>query len=157
MAELAKGLSTYAPQLKAITTLLQVSGELNKGRALDAQARSEAAQLKRQATNQRGISQRESSEARRRGEVARSRAQAVAAASGATADDPTVTNIMGDIEGRTEYNALSALYNGEFSASGLDQTADARRRMGRAARGAGRMQAGATILSNAGSLIDAFK
>lgn len=157
MAELATTLKTYAPQAKAIATLLQVGGQFDKGRAADEQARIEAAQLRRQATNQRGISQREASEARRRGELATSRARAVAGASGAGADDPTVTNVIGDIEGRGEYNALTALYNGDFTARGMDATARAARRTGRAARGASRMQAGATILSNAESLLDVFK
>jgi hypothetical protein len=46
---------------------------------------------------------------------AQSRLQALAAGSGGGADDPTVIKLGQDIAGQGEYNALSALYQGQSS------------------------------------------
>ena len=88
-------------------------------------AKFEAAQYNQAAGQERASSQRAAIEARRQGRLKQSRAVAVAAASGAGASDPTVMNIIADLAGEGEYNALTALYNGEESARGLEMKAKA--------------------------------
>lgn len=86
---------------------------------------------------------------RREGRYAKSRAVAVAAASGASVRDPTMLNLMANLEAESEYSALAALYSGKSEATKLRLGARARRSEGRAARTAGYLQAAATIFDEA--------
>jgi hypothetical protein len=80
-----------------------------------------------------------------------SRARAVAAASGAGASDPTVTNLMADIDTQGEVNYLNALYSGDTTARGLRTGAATARRTGKAAQSASRINAASTGLGGATS------
>jgi hypothetical protein len=82
------------------------------------QAKYEAARLTEQGGQEQATSQRAALEERRRKRLTLSRASAVAASQGG-AVDPTTLNILSDIEGQGEYNALSALFEGDSAASVL--------------------------------------
>ncbi len=134
-------------------------------------AERQAESLELRAGQERAVSQRAAIEQRRRGALVSSRAQALAAASGAGALDPTVVDIMGDLETETEIRALSALYEGEESARGLEYgalleraggegdlyAARAGARASRAAAGRSYLQAGRTLISGGASLYDKYK
>lgn len=122
-------------------------GEIQQGIALERAMQSESTQLRQQAGQTRASSQRAAAEERRKGDLLLSRARAVAAASGGGADDPTVQNIEADIASQSEYRALTAQYEGEDQARGLEFAADTRRRMGRAYATSG-------VLSGAGTLLE---
>ena len=81
---------------------------------------SEAHQLKRRAGQTRAQSQRVSNEERRQAELVRSRAVAVAGSSGTAVDSVGLNTIYGDISAEGEYRALTALWNGEEEAIGLE-------------------------------------
>lgn len=138
MANLAKA----APFLQAGGTLLSVLSN-EKG------ARIEAGRLKRLAGSERATSQRAAIEERRQARLMQSRARAVAASSGAGVDDPTVLNIMSDLEAEGEYRALTRMYEGETAAQSLDLEGKERRR---AARG----QSIATVLSGAATFASKY-
>lgn len=149
MAELAL-IATVA------STALQAAGTLAAGSAAKKEAFFEAQQMQQQAGQERATSQRVAIEKRREAGIAGSRAQALAAAGGGSATDPTVVNIQSNIAGEGEYNALSALYTGEERARGLEEGADAKIYEGRTAKRASLMKAGATILGGASSLMGKY-
>lgn len=118
--------------------------------------RIQANQLDAQAGLKRASSQRDAIEERRQGNLVMSRAVAVAAASGAGADDPTVVNNIANIAGEAEYRALTALYNGDEEAAGMEAQAAANRRGAKATKTAGLLKAGSTILSAGSSLFGKY-
>jgi len=124
----------------------QASAQREAGAAADQAAQYRAAQLEQQAGQERAASQRKSIEARRRSALAMSRAQALAASSGAGALDPTVLKIMSGITGEGELEARTELYQGEERAIGQEAGAAASRYEGAQARRAGEIKAKSTIL-----------
>lgn len=121
------------------------------------QYKSAARQLERQAGQTRASSQRSAIEERRKAELLSSRGLAVAAASGGGADDPTVVNLLADIDAQGEYNALSQLYSGNEEALGQEAQAKSYRKAAKNAKTAGLLKAGGTILSAGSSIADRFK
>lgn len=154
------------PIIQAAGTALTIAGTIQQGRAARAAGEAEAiaagsraTALRQQAGQERAISQRGAIEERRRGEFVTSRAQALAAASGAGALDPTIVGILGDLETETEFRALTALYEGEQAARGLEFGAEGElfagevaRRAGRAAQRRSFLKAGGQFLEGAVSL-----
>jgi hypothetical protein len=106
--------------------------------------------MDQQAGQARASAQRQALDERHNADLAGSRAQAAAAASGAGATDPTVVNIQGDIAKEGEYRYGMALYNGEEYARGLEGQANAKRASAKAAQFAGYMNAASTVLSAGG-------
>lgn len=149
MAQLALPMMIASTAISAVGTIAQ-------GNAARAAGNYQAAQLNQQAGQERAIAQRNAIEQRHKATLANSRALAVAAAGGGGASDPTVNNIMGDITGQGEYNALSALYTGEERARGMNMQADVARLEGKQARSASLLKAGTTILGAGSTLADRF-
>jgi hypothetical protein len=110
-----------------------------------------AQQLEIEAGQERATSQREASEERRQVRFAQSRAQAVAAASGAGALDPSTLDVIGDLEGEAEYRALTRLYEGENRARGLDYGAKLERSAGKVGQYEAHERAYATRLAGQAS------
>lgn len=121
--------------LTAVGTLAQMSASRAEGDAAyeaaklraaqeREQARLEALMLQREANDDRATSQRAAEEARRAARLRQSKALALAAASGASAADPDVINILGGLQGEGDYNAAVELYKGEDSATYKEWRAD---------------------------------
>lgn len=115
----------------------KAQGEAQKN-ALDYQAQ----QARINAGQERAAAQRRAIAQRRKTDIVQSNLQARAAASGGGALDPSVIDISGDIAQEGEYRALSALYEGEERARGLETMANLRQFEGDAAMAAGRNVAG---------------
>jgi hypothetical protein len=77
----------------------------------------------------------------RRTKLLQSRAQAVAAASGAGASDPTVTDIVANIAGEGAYRSMLDLYDGAEQQRAMNTKADALRYQGKSAVTAGYLNA----------------
>lgn len=144
----------------AAGTILGAAGMVQQGKAAKAQGRAlqqaadfEAAQRERIAGQERAAAQREAIIQRKEADLVASRGQAVAAASGAGALDPTIVDLLGDIEGEGEYRAALALYQGEERAIGQETAASARRFEGASARMAGNAAARSSNLAAAGTLL----
>jgi hypothetical protein len=110
------------------------------------------------AQESRAASQRTAFDKRHEATLVGSRLQAVAAASGGGATDPSVLKLGEDIAGEGEYGALLESYKGENRARGLLDQAAADRFSGemamfegRSKRSASRLSAFGSILSGAGS------
>lgn len=98
----------------------------------------EADQLVQAAGQARAVGQREAMVAERQKMLVLSRALAVAGASGASASDPSVVNLLSRIEGEGAYRRSVAIYQGEAAAQKAIMGASARRWEGEAAEAAGR-------------------
>jgi hypothetical protein len=95
---------------------LLADAALAKGQRLKQASEFEAQQLETNAGQSVAASQRVAADQRLQSEYLASKAIAVAAASGGTATDPTVINVVSKIAGIGALNATMALYNGEEQA-----------------------------------------
>lgn len=125
-------------------------GQMQAGRAANVSAKFQAAQAQQQAGQERATAQRAAIEERRKADLALSRGQAVLASSGGGTLDPTAMRLMGGIAQQGEYNALSALFQGEEAARGLELGAAAKRMEGKQAKRAGMIGGISTIASGIG-------
>jgi hypothetical protein len=107
-------------------------GTVKAGQAADAQAKQDALNMEAQGKEELAASQREAFQKRREGALINSRAQAVAAASGGGADDPTIVRLMTQTAKDAETNAGSVMYGGISRRRGLFDSARARRTEGKA-------------------------
>jgi hypothetical protein len=107
-------------------------GTVKAGQAADAQARQDALNMEAQGKEELAAAQREALQKRREGQLINSQAQAVAAASGGGADDPTIVRLMTQTSEQAETNAGSVMFGGLSRQRGLFDGAKARRREGQA-------------------------
>jgi len=156
MGAMAPFLAIASTGLQVVGTIAQGNAAAAAGKAQQQAAEFQAKQMEQRAGQERAAAQRRGIEQKRQATFASSRAQALSAASGGGALDPTVVNILGDIEGEGAYRALTALYAGEERATGLETGAAAARLEGQMARSRGSaartgsyIKAGGTLLSGA--------
>lgn len=126
-------------------------------------ANAEAGVLKRQADQyeviakqRRASSQRKAVEEIREGELQQSRVQALTAASGAGASDPSVVDALARMAGKTQYAKDVALYEGETDARSYEEDARSRRQEARNVKAAGRLKAVGKILKTGMSMYDRY-
>lgn len=131
-------------------TALSAVGQIQAGAQQSAALQAQANARERQANENRAVAQREAAMRRRDAEQVLSRQLAVAAASGGGAADKTVLDIMGDTEAEGEFQAQSALYEGETQGRNLEYQAGIDRMEARNARLSSFINAGSTVLSGAG-------
>lgn len=124
-----------------------MAGQYMGGRAAKKGAINDAKQLQKRAGQTRATAQRAAIEERRDAKYLMSRARALAAASGGGVSDPSVVNILGDIEAEGEYNALARMYEGETAAQSDQAMAKARRSEGNAAMNASYFNMASTAAS----------
>lgn len=138
--------------------LLQAGGQLASGFAKDSEAQSEAQQLEINARQTIAASQREAYGDRMKGKFVQSRQQALAAASGATATDPTIANLEGETGRETEYSALSKLFTGKSEGQQMQLQADMSRYQGRQALVSSGIDAIGTLAGSGGgsSMLDKY-
>lgn len=98
--------------------------------ARKAAAEFEAQQLEQNAGQSMAVAQRQAFETGRTGEYTKSRALALAAASGGGASDPTVINTIANLASETAYRKSIDLYQGEERARQLNLSAAASRYSG---------------------------
>lgn len=139
-----------------IPYVVAAAGTLLGGASEKGAARSQALQLEQQAGQDRASAQRAAFDQRRTARYMQSRLQALAAASGAGATDPTIVNLSNQIDTQGEYGALTAMYEGESAARGEEFAAQVARKTGSAAQTASYLKAGSTLLSGASSWYDKY-
>lgn len=135
---------------------MSVLGQAQAGSQAKRAADSEAQQMRYMAGQARASSQRAAREEKRQARLLESRAQAVAAASGGGATDPTVVKTIADIATEGEYRALSALWEGNERAIGLEKQAKATQAEGRVRRNLGLLGAGSTLLTGGVDWFDKY-
>lgn len=134
--------------LKAVGTIagvggsaLSADGAKKAGKAGQQAKEYEARQYEAQAVQVIGTAQRDMLKERRQKEMVVSRAQALAAFGGGSVSDPTVVNIIADLENEGAYREAVALYQGEEEANKLRQAAGLAKMEGRVIRKGGQAQA----------------
>ena len=178
MGALSAAVPFIGPALQIGGTLLSASGQKKQAKAAQQTAESQAAAAQKSAEysavqheyiagQTRATSQREAAIQRHSAKILASRALAVAAASGAGATDPTVTNIIGDIISEGAYRSALAMYEGEeeakqseFAALTLRETgsytAAARRAESASIGRASNLSMFGTLLSGGASFADKY-
>ncbi len=141
-----------APYVAAAGTVISADQQRRAGEIEKMNAEFEGQQLERNANAAAADSQRDAIKARREARYAESRARALAAAGGGDASDPTVVRLIEGIQDEGEYNALTALYNGQSQYNSMNTAAKVVRGTGKAARNAGKTGAFSTVLSGAGNI-----
>lgn len=135
------------------STALTTGLAIKQGRDQRASAEIQARQREEDANSAAAESQRSAIIERKRAQRMMSRARAVA---GGGASDPTVQNILTDIDTQGEVNALNALFSGNTAARGFRQGAQIARNEGRAASTAGYFDAASTALSGGASWYEKY-
>ena len=143
----------------------------NRAAQYQAQLRNaQAAAMEQGAGQERAAAQRAAIEQRRQGRFVGSRAQAIAAASGGGALDPSIVNLMGDLGSEADFRAATALYQGEDRARSLEYGAvlqratgqgdiyagEVARRSGIAAQNRSYLTAAGTVASGVGKMYDRY-
>lgn len=141
--------------LQAVGMGLDAISAYRGGKAAKNEAYSQAAEMEVNAGQEKAYAQRRAIEQRRQARLVQSRALALAAAGG-SADDPSVTRILGDIAGAGEYEAMMELFEGDVAARDLKSQAKATRAAGKEAYRAGRLGAAATAISGFSSMYEKY-
>lgn len=102
-----------------------IAGAISQGNAAQAAGQFEAQQHDAQAKEDVAAAQRTAAEKSRATQYTMSREQALAAASGAGVDTPSILNIYGDTAGRGDYLARSADFVGQDQARAQQDQAKA--------------------------------
>lgn len=135
--------------LTAVSTVVTANNANNA-------AKLQAAQDIQSAGEARASSQRAAAVEQRKSAYIQSRAQAIAASSGAGAQDPTVVNTIGDIAGEGEYRALTSLYEGNSRANAYLNDAVAANAKGQDASTGAVVSGLSSIASQGSSLYDKY-
>lgn len=157
MAGIAAALPAWAgPAMTVASSAMGAGANIGAGLSSRNAANYQAEQLDQAAGQQRAASQRAAYDETRRSTLLQSRAQAVAAASGGGASDPTVVDLVSRIAGEGSYRSQLALYQGSEAARALEGRADAARFQGKQAARAGYIGAFSSVLKGASSLFDKY-
>lgn len=140
-------LAAAAPYIALATTAVSAYSQTQMGDASAAQGKLAQIQADRNANAEEAMSQQAAAADRKKARYLRSRALAVAGASGAGVSDPTVSDILTGIDTEGEMNALTALYEGRIRAENTRFQGRTFANEGRARKTAAYGQAASTALS----------
>lgn len=98
---------------------IAAAGTIAQGNAALEVAKAERKQLARMASEEMAVATRDASSKAKEADLLKSRGQAVAAASGGTATDPTVLEIMGNISRDANVQVRDVLRTGQVKADDL--------------------------------------
>ena len=140
--------------LGVVGSVVSAVGTIAAGQASRRDAEFQAKQLDIQAKAEFAAGQREAEEIERNKKLVLSRQQALAAASGMGADDPTIVTMAAEIAGFGKYQELSALAAGEMRQRRAEYDAASARATGQATATGSLLSAGGTII---GGVANAFQ
>jgi hypothetical protein len=131
--------------LGLIGTGLSAAGTIYSGIKAKQSADYESDLLKQRGDQEKAIASREAADRTLEKKLVGSRQQAIAAASGAGVDNPTVNSLMAKTEQRGTYNAMLEMYSGTQAKNDLYAQADVRKSEGKSALLGSFIEAGAGI------------
>jgi len=147
----------YGPTItEGLGTVAGAVGSYAEGKQARQAAKFESQQLEAQATAAYAKGTKEAALERRKAAILASDTRAAQAGSGAAFDEGAVET-LGDISAEGEYNALSALFEGESQQAGLKAQAAARRWEGKQQAAAAGRKTLSTILSGASKAYKSYK
>jgi hypothetical protein len=148
--------AAIAPYLSAAGTVMQSAAQTQSARDNEAITRYNVKMADRAAIASEASSQQEAKEAQRQANIQKSRILAIAAASGGSALDPDIVNMIAGVEGEGNLAARTALYEGSESANSLRMQSKGIAYEGAAKVRALRNESTATILSGASSIANKY-
>jgi hypothetical protein len=140
-------LAAAAPYIALASTAVSAYSQTQAGDTAKNQGLLAQMQAERNANAEEAMSQQAAAADRKKARYLRSRAIAVAGASGAGVSDPTVSDILTGIDTEGEMNALTALYEGRIRADNTRKTGQIYANEGSARKKAAYGQAASTALS----------
>jgi hypothetical protein len=153
--------ASVLPSLSTIGTVASVGGTLLSAKAgadnaayQEAVDRANAVALTQKANQDAASGEQVAIARQRQTQLALSRGQAVAAASGGGATDPTVLDVEGQVAGQGTYNALSGLYQGQAAARSDTEQAGIDLFKAQNTEAGAPLALGGTILSGLSSFVD---
>ena len=153
-------LAAIATVISAVTgfagSYMQAQVTLAAGKAAEQAAKYEAAQLDIKAKEEQAAAQRDMFDQRREKELALSKLQNNAAASGFSATDPTALALGDEIERYGTYKEQMAQYGGESRRRGIEAQAAGTRLTGRAKRIGSQYEARGTILGGISTMASKY-
>ncbi len=145
-------LAAALPYIAGAATVVSTAGAIQQGVDARHQADEQTIALRNQANADQAAAERTAINSRRQTAYVVSRGQALAAASGAGATDPTVMSVLGQISGEGEYHALTSLYEGGTQGQNLNSQATAASSEGKAYQRAGYLKGISTLLTGGTTL-----
>lgn len=154
----AAGFSSFGfgTALRGVGTILSAANAIGGGYAKKGANDYLATQDIAAANNAASTGQRNAIEQQKLATAQKSRARAVAAAGGVEATSPSIVTNESNIAGQGEYNALSALYEGNTKAQQYSTQATLSKWEGDQSVNQGYIQAGSTILQGASSMYSKY-
>lgn len=140
-------LAAAAPYIGLASAGVSAYSQAQAGKAQAAQLKLQSIQDEREANAALVEAQGQAATERKRAKILRSRALALAGASGTSVDSPSIVDALDSIDTEGELRALNSLYEGDYMAAGLRSGALTKRRTASATRAAGNMNALATGLN----------
>lgn len=140
-------LAAAAPYLALATTAVSAYNQTQMAEAAGNEGQTARIMAERSAKAEQAAAQQQALQERKKAHYLRSRALAVAGASGAGVGDPTVSNILTGIDTEGDLNFATAIYNGDIRAEQTRYRGAVAAREGNARRAAGYTQAAATAFS----------
>lgn len=147
---------TLATFAQTAGTILSAVGGIQSFISGNQQAKSAKAAAKVAADSEVATAIKDANEERKRAALVGSRARAVSAASGGSASDPTVVDILSDIGGEGEYRAMSRMYSGQQRAKDITYQGAADAYGAKQQGMAGLMKGMTTALSGGQSLFEKY-
>lgn len=145
-------LAALAPIVSAVGTLASAAGSIAAGKAANENAQYQAAQYEIKADEELAQGSRETEQKFREMRRAQSRLQAVSAADGGSATDPTVIALDSGLQQEGSLQALMSMATAEGRAAGYEGQASASIATGQAEQQAGYLKGFSTLASGFGDL-----
>lgn len=142
-------LAAAAPYIAMASTAVSAYNQTQMAQSAANEGRVQQIMDERSAKAEQAIAQQQAAGERKKAQYLRSRALAVAGASGGGVSDPGISSILTGIDSEGEMNALNLLYSGDIRAQDLRQRGSAAFREGRARRAVGYTQAAITLANGA--------
>ena len=137
------------PALQVVGTVVSIIGALNQGRTQSAAADFNAQVSEQNAQIARQQAADQARQADRETYLRLGAIRAAQGASGGTADEGSVLDVLGDVAAQSELEKQDILYRGELTARGYTNTATLDRYRGDQVKSASYMKAGSELLSGA--------
>jgi hypothetical protein len=128
-------------------TILSAKSQMDQADYQEQLGRVQNQALQQKANQDAASAERTQEQTNRQTQFTLSRDQAISAASGGSATDPSVLNVEGQVAQQGDYNALAALYAGQSKAAADQYQGSIDLFQGNRAGAAGPFNAGATLLS----------
>ena len=141
----------------AAGTALSAAGSIQQGEYQQDVAKAQAQQTERAAGEAQAVAQREAIQRQEQAKLLLSRQQALAAAGGGSSTDVGTQRLAAGIAAEGDYQARSALFEGDSRAAGLMDQAALLRSQGRQQELAGFINAGSTTLSGISSFASMYQ